>query len=137
MCSSSLLVIAVDTPLHLSPPPAFNPLAASLQGTGYYTWDGSNQFSRGGSGTLTYRIDTETAGDWRVAVRNHHDDPDHTESNDCWIRVDGSRWIKIFSNQVNRWNFMSRVHMHHGESFAALCGLPHTEWRVSPNLCLT
>ena len=75
----------------------------------------------------------------QVAIRNFHDDPDHTESNDIWLRIvgsgtfdttwngfnvnrpnplpgptiDGGDWNKYFSNRVGEWNWMTVGDVHH------------------------
>ena len=79
---------------------------------GYFRWDGPNLFnSPGASGIFGFEFEVETAGNWILSLRNRHEDPDPTEDNDVWIRMDGGQWIKVFSNMpgsVGAWTWESR-----------------------------
>ncbi|MFT5732891.1 MAG: PAS domain-containing protein [Planctomycetota bacterium] len=79
---------------------------------GYFRWDGPNLFfSPGAEGIFGFDFELETAGEWFLAIHNRHDDPDPTEENDVWVRMDGGTWIKVFSNMpgsVGAWTWESR-----------------------------
>jgi hypothetical protein len=78
-------------------------------GTSYYRWNGSNQLSNPGVAKLKYDIAIEHEGQYRLAIRNRHEDPDPSQHNDCWVKMDDGPWIKAFSNDgpgsVGAWNW--------------------------------
>lgn len=78
-------------------------------GTSYYTWKGGNQLARAnaGMGTLKYDIRVSDAGEYRFRIRNRHDRADATMDNDCWVRLDGGTWVKLFSSQRGAWVYAS------------------------------
>ena len=78
-------------------------------GTGFYRWNGGNLFNSPGSGVLTYNLLVDNPGTYAVRLHNRHNDPDPSEENDCWMSVNGSPWIKTFSNNGsndNTWNWL-------------------------------
>lgn len=91
---------------------------AGYTGTGYLEWTGPNLFNTPGVGTFGFSFVIETAGEYTLYIRNQHDDPDPTESNDAWVRMGSEPWEKVFSNGLgafpanqptNQWNWESRV----------------------------
>lgn len=81
----------------------------------YYRWDGGDQFANPGMGILEYRIQMESAGNYRFSLRNRHDHPDPTEENDVWAKMNNGNWQKVFSNNVNTvgtWTFESTFDHH-------------------------
>jgi hypothetical protein len=80
---------------------------AGYAGSSYFRWAGGNQFNNPGQGVLTYTIHVTTPGDYQMRIHNHHNDPDTTQENDCWTRMDGGTWVKTYSGQ-NSWNWVSR-----------------------------
>lgn len=85
---------------------------------GYFIWTGPDLFnSPGASGVFSFDLEVETGGQWFLALRNRHEDPDATEQNDVWIRMDSGPWIKVFSNMpgsVGAWTWESRFDLDHG-----------------------
>lgn len=73
----------------------------------YYTWRGPDLFGSPGSGVLTYRIRVDAPGTWHLRIRNYHDNPDGSEENDCWVRMNDGHWAKLWSPTVNAWNWIS------------------------------
>ena len=56
----------------------------------FFTWTGPDLFDSslaGTQGVLTYAVEIQTAGNYEVLIRNFHNDPDSTESNDAWLQV--------------------------------------------------
>ena len=56
----------------------------------FFTWTGPNLFDSslaGTQGVLTYAVEVQTAGQYEILIRNFHNDPDSTESNDAWLQV--------------------------------------------------
>ena len=85
-----------------------------FSGEGFLRWDGPNYFNSPGNSVLTYQILASNAGNYRVSLRNRHDDPNPTEENDTWVRMNGGPWIKMFSNNPNtpgNWNWESRFEL--------------------------
>jgi len=77
-------------------------------GASYLRWVGGNQFANPGQGILTYTLKVTTPGTYQMRLRNLHDNPDPTVENDCWARMDGGSWIKIYSpNTSPDWNWGS------------------------------
>ena len=51
-----------------------------------------------------------------MQIRNFHSDPDSTESNDVWLKVDGNAWVKVYSERVNQWQWMTKMDVGHGDT---------------------
>ena len=79
---------------------------------GYFRWDGPNLFNQpGASGIFGFDFELDQSATWILSLRNRHEDPDPTEANDVWIRMDSGPWIKVFSNfpnSVGNWTYESR-----------------------------
>ena len=105
-------------------------------GDGFLRWDGPNLFNSPGTSIITYEFEAPSAGNRRLSLRNRHDDPDPTEQNDTWVRMNGGTWFKLFSNlpgTVAVWNWDSRFDLGHGNpqpnaSFDLLAGLNTLEF---------
>jgi len=85
-----------------------------FSGEGFFRWDGPNYFNSPGNAVLTYQILASSAGNYDVRLRNRHDDPNATEENDTWVRMNSGPWIKMFSNNPNtpgNWNWESRFEL--------------------------
>lgn len=81
-------------------------------GSGYFEWTGPNYFFNAGNGTFGFDFEITTTGQHKVSIYNRHEDPDPTEDNDTWIRMDGGNWLKAFSNQpssVGNWTWETRI----------------------------
>ena len=78
-------------------------------GTGYYRWNGSNQFATPGVSKLTWDFVVTNPGKFNLILHNRHNHPDPSTENDCWVRVDGGAWVKMYSNRgqatVGVWNW--------------------------------
>ena len=74
-------------------------------GQSYYTWKGGDQFNirNAGMGVLTYNFRVSDAGEYLFRIRNRHDRADATMDNDCWVRMDGGTWVKLFSSRRGEW----------------------------------
>lgn len=81
-------------------------------GDSYIRWDGPDLFnSPGAQGLFSFDFEVETGGEWFLNLRNRHENPDPTEENDVWIRMDNDPWIKVFSNfpsSVGNWTWEAR-----------------------------
>lgn len=98
---------------------AFRSAAAGHSGSGYLQWTGQNAFlsrDAGKYGLLTYTMHLSRSGNYRIAIRNFHDDPDSTESNDCWLKVGEYAWVKVYSELVNMWQWMTKMDVGHGDT---------------------
>ncbi len=83
---------------------------AGYGGCAYLRWDGANHFNNPGNGTLTFRFQVNTPGDYLMRMHVRHDNPDRSQENDCWVRMDGGAWDKHFNNfqgSVGVWNWDS------------------------------
>ena len=84
---------------------------AGFTGASYYRWDGPDHYSSPGNGVLTYEFEVTETANYKFRIHNRHDDPEPDKDNDCWVRVDGSPWYKVFSNEgsstVKKWNWHS------------------------------
>ena len=67
-------------------------------GESYYRWVGGDFFNTPGRGVMTYRFFAKEAGTYQVRIHNRHNHPDPSLQNDCWMSVNGSSWIKTYSN---------------------------------------
>ena len=81
-------------------------------GTSYFRWNGAD-IARPGQGELTYRVFVEQAGLYNFRIHNRHNNPDPSQGNDCWVRVNFANWQKVFSNNGNgpvaQWNWLSQI----------------------------
>lgn len=84
---------------------------AGFAGDSYFRWSGPNQFSTPGNSVLRYTFDIANGGTFQFRLRNRHNDPNSSEENDVWVRLDGGAWIKCYSNAgpptVNVWTWHS------------------------------
>jgi len=85
-------------------------------GDGYFRWNGPNLFQQpGAQGVFAYDVLISTPGTYTLFLRNRHDDPNPTEHNDVWVKVDNGAWEKVFSNgytslpYVGHWSWESRT----------------------------
>jgi len=108
----NLVVVEVE-----SVPPAgdWNEYTAltGFTGESYYRWDGPDLFGSPGSGILRYEFEVQETANYKLRIHNRHDDPQPDQDNDCWVRVDGGPWWKVFSNSgsatVATWNWISVI----------------------------
>ncbi len=81
-------------------------------GTGYFRWDGPNLFTTPGVDILPFRFVIPADDTYLIRIHNRHDNPTPDQDNDCWARVDGGPWLKLFHNTgtsgVGVWNFNAR-----------------------------
>ncbi len=79
-------------------------------GSGYFRWDGPDLFNSPGSGILTWEFQVEQSDDYQLRLHNHHDHPDTTLENDCWVRMDNGPWEKVYSGGFfDQWNWASTI----------------------------
>jgi hypothetical protein len=82
---------------------------AGYTGPFYYRWNGPNYFNKPGVDALRYDFTISKAGKYNLRIHNRHDHPEPDLENDCWVRLDGGDWIKVYSNQgqatVKTWNW--------------------------------
>lgn len=78
-------------------------------GDSYYHWTGGDWFTSAPPGpSLTYNFEIVHEGDYKILVRNMHNDPNPTEANDVWMQIDDGQWEKAFHNDVatsGQWNW--------------------------------
>lgn len=100
-------------------------------GESYIRWDGPNLFNAPGQqGVFSFDFEVENGGQWLLRLRNRHENPDATEENDVWIRMDGGTWYKTFSNMVGsvgNWTWEARFELGHGS-------YPQAGWNLSPGI---
>jgi hypothetical protein len=92
-------------------------------GKSFYRWDGPDHFSSPGFGILKYEFEVQKATNYKFRIHNRHDNPVPDQSNDCWVRIDGGVWNKVFSNQgtltVGAWNWVSVIETSSGLQYEA------------------
>lgn len=100
-------------------------------GDGYIVWEGVNLFnSPGAQGIFGFDFEVFQGGNYRMNLRNRHEDPDPTEENDVWVRMDGGQWVKTFSNMagsVGAWTWETRFDFDIGNQ-------PDANYNLSPGL---
>jgi hypothetical protein len=87
--------------------------ADGFSGNGYITWRGENMFSAPGASTITYTFFVINPGTYYLQVRNYHDNPDNTESNDFFTKVNDGEWLKTYSHVINEWNWHTGTDVNH------------------------
>ena len=80
---------------------------SGFTGSAYYTWQGGNQPTPAdaGKGILRYDIRVNDPGDYRFRIRNRRDRLPSNNFNDCWVRLDGGDWVKMFSSVPSEWTW--------------------------------
>ena len=81
---------------------------SGFTGGSYLRWDGPNYFNEPGHETFGADIEIHQAGTYNFRIRNRHDNPDSTEANDVFTRIDGGAWMKTFSPENNVWTWGTR-----------------------------
>jgi hypothetical protein len=106
-----------------------------FRGEGYLKWLGNNYFGTTGKGLLEYNFYTTTPGVYVFGLHNFHEDPNGSESNDCFVKVDNQKntaglvWDKAFSNKVAVWTMDTIFHHHGGDpEYGAI------KWDLAPGL---
>ncbi|MEZ6015707.1 MAG: hypothetical protein R3F49_11370 [Planctomycetota bacterium] len=93
----------------------FSTQTPNWTGDGYIRWDGADLFQApGAQGVFAYDIQINTPGTYKFNLRNRHEDPNPTEDNDVWVKMDNGPWEKIFSNgasSVGNWTWEARVEL--------------------------
>jgi len=127
---SGVVVIALESGTE---PGAWNESVSTpgFLGEGYIRWDGPNLFNQpGAAGIFGFDFEVTEGGNHIFSLRNRHENPDPTEENDVWIRVDGGQWIKLFSNMpgsVGSWTWESRFDFGHGNQ-------PQASYNLTPGI---
>ncbi|MEM1451960.1 MAG: hypothetical protein AAF957_15695 [Planctomycetota bacterium] len=110
----------------------FSTSTPGFVGDGYFIWRGPDLFnSPGASGIFGFDFEVQTDATWILSLRNRHEDPDSTEENDVWIRMDGGQWVKVFSNfpgSVGNWTYESRF------DFGSSQPMPQASYDLSPGV---
>lgn len=87
-------------------------ILSGFAGESYFRWDGPNLFSTPNTDTLTFRFEISTPTTYIIRQHVRHDDSDPSMENDCWVRLDGGTWEKLFHNAgpsgVGVWSFDTR-----------------------------
>ncbi len=87
-------------------------IVSGYGGDSYFRWNGPDLFQTPNQGTLTFRFEVSTPGTYLIRQHVRHDDPDSSMENDCWARLDGGDWEKLFHNGgaagVGIWTYNSR-----------------------------
>ena len=85
-------------------------------GQNYRVWTGPNLFSQPGvAGVFSFDFHVTNPGTYILYIRNRHENPDPTEENDVWVKMDNGHWDKVFSNNytslpyVGNWTWESRT----------------------------
>ena len=82
-------------------------------GSNYIRWDGANLFNTPGSDPFGFDFEITEPGRYHLRLRNRHDHPDSTETNDVFIRMDGAGWVKTFSWQRGQWTWTTNHEFSH------------------------
>ncbi len=81
-------------------------------GAGYIVWTGANYFPAPGPGVFDLRVEIQNPGTYVLNLRNRHENPDPTQENDVWLRLNNGPFEKIFSNGVDsvaNWTWEARL----------------------------
>lgn len=77
----------------------------SFTGDGYFKWTGPAYMGEPGHGEIAYKIIINTPGLYTLNIRNYHNNPDPSEDNDVWTKMDDGPWIKTFSGTKDEWTW--------------------------------
>lgn len=77
---------------------------AGYTGDSFIRWDGPDYFNTPGNGLIDYKLFIQTPGTYQIRLRSYKDDPDPSQNNDVWVKVDNDDWLKTFSAApINDW----------------------------------
>jgi hypothetical protein len=96
-------------------------------GSNYIRWDGANLFNTPGTDVFGFDFEISEPGQYDFRLRNRHDHPDSTETNDVFIRMDGGPWVKTFSWQRGQWTWTTNHEFSHSNK-------PEAEYTLSAGL---
>ena len=87
-------------------------IVSGWAGDGYFRWNGPNLFNTPGVDTLSFRFVVPDTDTYLIRIHSRHDDPDSSQENDCWARMDNGPWHKLFENSgasgVGVWTYTAR-----------------------------
>ncbi|MCB9896903.1 MAG: hypothetical protein H6825_02750 [Planctomycetes bacterium] len=83
--------------------------STGFTGTAFYEWDGGDQFDDPGHGVLAYDFTVDDPGHYDLRIRSRNNNPDPSQSDDCWTRMDGGPWIKTVSHVNMVWTWSTRL----------------------------
>ena len=69
-------------------------IVSGFAGDSYFRWNGPDLFNTPGVDILTYRFAVSSPGTYLIRLHVRSDDPDPSEENDCWARLNGG-WASI------------------------------------------
>lgn len=99
-------------------------------GSGFLRWTGPDHFAEPGHDTFAVEFQVPEAGVYDFRLRNYHDHPDSTEANDVWVRMDGGKWVKLFSSVRGQWTWASNHEFDDGDKPLAQYTLEAGEHRL-------
>ena len=68
---------------------------AGYTGAGYLRWNGPNELTTPGNGSMAITFQIDEPGDYFVTLRmSHFGAPAGDQENDCWMKVDDGDWDK-------------------------------------------
>jgi len=87
-------------------------ILSGFGGESYFRWNGPDLFNTPNVDTLTFRFEINKADDYLIRLHVRHDAPDPSAENDCWARLNGGTWEKLYHNTgpsgVGVWTFNAR-----------------------------
>lgn len=105
---------------------SFETALGGFSGEGYLRWSGPNHFGTPGVDVLSYAFRVDAPGDFVMRLWSQQNHSDSTEENDCWVRLDGGAWEKLFGFQTNAWNPNAVIEGPNDILQATLAGGVHT-----------
>lgn len=118
-------------------------------GKSYLQWEGDNHMRKPGDGIVTYKIEINNTGIYRIQIRGYiAEGTSGSEHNDVWLRMPDANdyygekngnviypagigkspnpkgassdgWFKIYNNTKNKWSWASRTSDHDGHNIYA------------------
>lgn len=79
---------------------------SGYSGAGYIRWTGANRYylSEAGQGIMSFAVKPASSGLYTVRLRSRALNPAASDkSNDVWMRVDGSAWLKVYNAGKDEW----------------------------------
>lgn len=90
-------------------------------GSGYLKWSGSDFFTVPGNGLTEYKLFVENPGTYNLRIRANKRDPNPSEDNDVWTKINNEQWYKTFNSnqQTNQWSFPTQYEIVHPTNMPA------------------
>lgn len=90
---------------------------SGFTGNGYIKYNGPDYFTAPGNALIEYKLNISTPGRYNISLRSNKMNPDASEDNDVWMKVDNGTWYKTYNGNpdINKWVWNTQYEIVHHE----------------------